>query len=73
MPDDDIFDDDDALDIVLLKEDRQSGSRHEGRRGVITDLHSCRKDTIMMIIMTPFDIISLITISKATHAYHNHH
>jgi hypothetical protein len=33
MPDDDIFDDDDALDIVLLNEDRQSGSRHEGRRG----------------------------------------
>ncbi len=33
MPPDNIFDDDDALDIILLDEDRQSGSHHEGRRG----------------------------------------
>jgi hypothetical protein len=39
----------------------------------IIDLHSCRKDSTVMTNMTLSDIISLITISEATHAYHNHH
>jgi hypothetical protein len=33
MPDNNIFDDDDALDIIWLDEDRLSGNHREGKRG----------------------------------------